>query len=98
NWGVMEAKTKVTSSAGHEIELEFSDAPIASKQIKGDIEQAKADIEALIPSDKKAAWEKVNKHNVSDVKAFLNGLNLNPNDKIKFVESYMTAYFNHPGV
>jgi hypothetical protein len=97
-WGVVEPKTSVTSAAGHKIELIFSDAPKAAKQIKGDIPEAKRTMDDLIPADKKAAWEKTDKHNVAQVKSFLDGLNLSPDNKINFISAYMTANYNHPGV
>ena len=98
SWNVQDAKTTINSSAGNKIELIFSDAPSASKEIKGDIASAKDNLTSIIPEDKRSEWEQTNKNNVADVKSFIDGLKLSPDDKIKFVQNYMTANFNHPGV
>lgn len=97
NWNVESSSTTV-KSGNRKIELVFSENPSGAKEIKGDINSAKATMEGMIPDDKMKKWEKLDKHNINSVKNFINGLNLSTEDKANFVQSYMTAYFNHPGV
>ncbi|MFN8674674.1 MAG: hypothetical protein U0457_21650 [Candidatus Sericytochromatia bacterium] len=98
NWEIDNPKTSVTSANGHNIELEFSDDPSPAKQIKGDIEEAKNNIDKLLPNNKKSEWENLDKNNVSKVKNFIDSLKLKTDDKVNFVQNYMTANFNHPGI
>lgn len=94
----MDGKLSVKAAGNKDIILEFVDDPSAVKQVKGDIEEAKETMKNLIPVEKQAQWNKVNKQNVSEVKSFLDGIKLNPEGKAQFVQAYMTANFNHPGV
>ncbi|MFN8575276.1 MAG: hypothetical protein U0354_00315 [Candidatus Sericytochromatia bacterium] len=86
------------NSGSHKIKIEFADSPPPSKQMVGDIASAKDTLARIIPDNKKSEWDSLNKHDVNSVKKFLDSLNLNTDNKVKFVQAYMTANFNHPGI
>lgn len=91
-----EGKVKVQSGT-REIEMEFTDTPAEAKTIHGNRESAQRVMLNLIPADQRRAWASVDKHNVSAVRDFINGLNLNTPQKAEFLEAYMTAHYNHVG-
>lgn len=92
-----EGNAKLRSASGREISLEFTDAPIASKRVKGDIAEARRTMLAMIPPAKRSAFAAINPHQVADVKRFVDGLGLKGADKTRFLQAYMTANFNHTG-
>lgn len=85
-------------SGSHKIKIEFAENPPPSKQMVGDMESAKETLSSIIPDNKKLEWNSINKHDVNSVKSFLDSLNLKTEDKVNFVQAYMTANFNHPGI
>ncbi|PIQ28022.1 hypothetical protein COW36_10115 [bacterium (Candidatus Blackallbacteria) CG17_big_fil_post_rev_8_21_14_2_50_48_46] len=92
-----EGMAKVQSANGKEISLEFSDTPIASKQIHGDIDEARRTMLSLIPEDKRDAFAAIDPHQVQDISRFVKDLGLSGADKTRFLQAYMTANFNHTG-
>jgi hypothetical protein len=92
---------KVNTSTGKTITLEYakdeSTIP-SSKKVKGTIQEANEKINGILPSDKISEWSRVNKHDVNEVKSFINRLNLPMDKKAEFVAAYLTANYNHPGI
>lgn len=88
----------VTSSAGHDISLQFSSNPASAKAVSGDIGEAQRNLEHLIPAERLTEWNSLDKHDVGAVGNFVNSLNLNLNQRADFTRDYLTANFNHPGV
>lgn len=78
--------------------LTFTENPSSAKQIHGDISQANQTLQSLIPDDRQADWANVDKHNVAQVRSFIDSLHLSTPDRANFVQAYMTANYNHPGL
>lgn len=93
-----ERTVTVRDGKGNPIRLEFSPKPESSKQVVGEHRQAR-DAIALMAKEtgRSSEWEKLDKHNITDVKKFLDSMNLTTGDRVKFVNRYLTGFYNHPG-
>ncbi|GIW23584.1 MAG: hypothetical protein KatS3mg068_2591 [Candidatus Sericytochromatia bacterium] len=94
-------KETIRSSTGKEITIRYAKDETTippSKQVKGTIEEANQKMDSILSPDKKAEWNRINKHNVNEVKSFINSLNLPMDKKAEFVQAYLTANYNHPGI
>lgn len=74
-----------------------SSASKATTTVVGNYETARTKLRDMIPDNKKKQWDNLNKHNINDVKKFMNSLNLSTEEKVNFVQKYLTGYYNHPG-
>ncbi|MEW6366683.1 MAG: hypothetical protein AB1714_18795 [Acidobacteriota bacterium] len=93
-----ERTVTVRDRRGNAFQIEFTPNPKSSKRIIGDHALSRnAMISMIQKKGKMAEWDKLDKHDINGVKKFMDRMNLSTEDKVKFVNNYLTSFYNHPG-